>query len=77
MTTKRLYRVTATYPDGHVWRRDYQSARAAKGRRDRLLSGIEFQPYYDYMNGCTEPDSIPPASSVTITRSDPITWPES
>jgi hypothetical protein len=71
---KRLYRVTATYPDGHVWRRDYQSSGAAKGRSDRLLSGVEFQAYYDHMNGFTEPDAIPPASSVTITASDPITW---
>jgi len=77
MRVKRLYRVTATFPDGHVWRRDYQSADAARGRRDRLLSWREFEAVYDHMNGFTEPDSIPPASSVTINRSDPITWPQS
>ena len=40
MKAKRLYRVFATYPDGHTWQRDYQSANAAKERRDRLVQGF-------------------------------------
>jgi hypothetical protein len=31
---KRLYRVTATYPDGRVWRRTYQTL---GGARERLI----------------------------------------
>ena len=36
MSAKHLYRVTATYPDGRVWRRTYQSLSAAKERRLRI-----------------------------------------
>ena len=57
---KHLYRVTATFPDGRVWRRTYQSLGAAKERRDRLLA-------YEERTGAI----------VTITVSDPITWPAS
>ena len=57
---KHLYRVTATYPDGRVWRRDYLTPASARERRDRLLA-------------CEERTG----AIVTITRSDPITWPES
>jgi len=56
MRVKRLYRVTATYPDGRVWRRTYQSLGAAKERRDRVTD-------------------LATASSATIDRSGPITWP--
>ena len=54
---KRLYRVTATYPDGRVWRRDYQSIHAAHDRRCRILDEANV--------------------TVTVTMSDPITWPAS
>ena len=55
---KRLYRVTAVYPDGRVWRRDYQRPLSARERRNSLMDRVE-------MTGVV----------VTITRSDPITWP--
>lgn len=58
MSVKRLYRVTATYPDGPAWRRDYQTPRGAKECRDRLMTHVE-------MTGVV----------VTITKSDPVTWP--
>ena len=57
---KRLYRVTATYPDGRVWRRDYQRPLSARERRNSLMGQAE-------RTGVT----------VTITRSNPITWPAS
>lgn len=38
---KRLYRVTATYPDGRVWRRTYQDLSAAKERRAGLMTHEE------------------------------------
>jgi hypothetical protein len=57
---KHLYRVTATYPDGGVWRRDYQRPLSARERRDSLMT-------HEEMTGVV----------VTITRSDPITWPTS
>jgi hypothetical protein len=38
---KRLYRVTATYPDGRVWHRTYQSLGAAKDRRTRIKDSAE------------------------------------
>ncbi len=60
MKTKRLYRVTATYPGGRVWHRDYQAPGSARERRDRLMDRVE------------ETEVI-----VTITVSDPITWPTS
>ena len=62
MTTrvKHLYRVTATYPDGRVWRRDFQQSSSARERRDTLVT-------HEEMTGVV----------VTITMSDPITWPAS
>jgi len=60
MTAKRLYRVTATYPDGRVWRRDFQQPSSARERRDRLMDQAERT-----------------GAIVTITVSDPITWPAS
>ena len=38
---KRLYRITATYPDGRVWRRTYQELSAAKERRVRITDSAE------------------------------------
>lgn len=60
MRTKHLYRVTATFPDGRVWRRDYQTSMSAKERRDELMA-------HEEMTGVI----------VTITVSDPISWPAS
>jgi len=57
---KHLYRVTATFPDGRVWRRDYQTRWSAEERHDQLLA-------YEERTGAI----------VTITVSDPITWPTS
>jgi len=63
---KHLYRVTATYPD-RVRLRDYQTYAAAHYRatllRDPVAQG--YGPNY------------PTPTSVTITESDPITWPMS
>jgi len=41
MSVKRLYRVTATYPDGRVVRRDFQSRGAALDRRNRVMDSTE------------------------------------
>ena len=41
MSAKRLYRVTATFPDGRVWRRDYQRPLSARECRDRLMTHEE------------------------------------
>jgi hypothetical protein len=61
VSAKHLYRVTATYWDGRVWRRDYQTLGAANERRDRLMDdGTRL--------GLRKP-------VVTIERSDPVTWP--
>ena len=57
---KHLYRVTATYPDGRVWRRDFQQLGSANERRTRIRDSAEVT-----------------GAVVTITVSDPITWPAS
>jgi hypothetical protein len=69
--SKRLYRVEATYRDGTIWRRDYQSKQAAQERKKRLEEGYEMETG-DY----TSPETtvVPPALAVTITPSEPIVW---
>jgi hypothetical protein len=61
--TKRLYRVTATYPGAPNFgvTRHYQTRRAAEHRARVLRDRYEAEP----------------AVLVTITVSDPITWPAS
>ena len=61
---KRLYRVTATFP-GTTTRRDYQTKAAAEHHAAVLRDQSEGRLY------------PPPATSVTVTVSDPITWPAS
>ena len=61
MRTKHLYRVTATYPD-RVQLRDYQTYAAAHYRAVVLRA---------------TPQEYDPPTLVTITESDPITWPTS
>lgn len=63
---KHLYRVTATYP-GRVQLRDYQTYAAAYYRATLLRDPVA-QGY-----GLNYPTPI----SVTVTVSDPITWPTS
>ena len=64
MRVKRLYRVTATYAD-HTTTRDFQSA-AAASHRASLLRAPNPQGY-----GL----NYPAPTLVTVTVSDPITWP--
>lgn len=66
MRTKRLYRVTAIYGD-RTTTRDFQSA-AAASHRASLLRAPNPQGYE--LN-------YPAPTLVTVTVSDPITWPTS
>lgn len=73
---KVLYRVTATYDDPlrSRFRKHLQSKAAAEGWVKRLRTG------YSRSGGGIEEswyDNVPPAKTVTLEVSDPITWPGS
>lgn len=71
--TKVLYRVTATYADPlrPTFHRHLQSKSAAEAWVKRLTSGYgrEGGGIEDYWS-----DTVPPAQTVTMEVSDPITW---
>lgn len=70
---KALYRVTATYSDPPrlPFRKHLQSKRAADAWVQRLTAGYsrEGGGLDDYWS-----DTVPPAHTVTLETSDPITW---
>jgi hypothetical protein len=66
MRVKRLYRVTALYRGAHTTRRDYQTRAAAEHHAEVLRTPAPDGMGYPAV-----------ASAVTITVSDPITWPTS
>ena len=65
MRTKRLYRVTAVWA-GTTTRRDYQTKDAAEHHAAVLRAARDVEATYRLA-----------ATSVTVTVSDPITWPAS
>ncbi len=68
MRVKRLYRVTATYADYPTTRRHYQSNDAAQHRAALLRQGgVSYSGY-------APEGRWVPALSVTVEKSDPITW---
>ena len=69
---KYLYRVRATYAEGYTRTWHYQSKRAAERRRFLAEHGYS-QGWSDGEPGSTT--TIPPAQSVTLEVSEPVTWP--
>lgn len=69
--SKRLHRVIAKNDAGHVlYRRDYQSEKAAKDRAIRLLDqGLVWYDGEDHSAYWT------PVAAVTIQTSDIVIWP--
>lgn len=77
MSARYLHRVRAVYADGTVFQRCYQSRSAAARRADQLRAGTPAVADYGHLAGFSnDRDAIPPATSVTVTRSLPVQWPD-
>lgn len=77
MRTRRVYRVTATWAPEHdrePWVRCYLSQSGADKRATAMLEGRDALTE-DWGEVISE--AIPPATSVVVEPSDPVTWPTS
>jgi hypothetical protein len=71
VSARRIYRVTATYPQGTATRH-YLSRSGAEARAKLWREG---RPYDPTLAEWERVPVLAPALTVTVEASDPITWP--
>jgi hypothetical protein len=72
---RRLYRVTGVWPDGSVRVRHYMTKKAAEHRAAVFRNGLPEKHTGYHPEGDEYVPEVPPAVTVTVEASDPITWP--